>query len=425
MHCIARGVSPCIVSIVLVVSVLPAAAQAPSQQPAAPAQRTLTLERAVALALRHNPDLAAAAREQEAAEGAVEQSGVFPNPELELSQDNFGNTRKRDAGDLTTSLQISQRLELGGKRAARVRVAESALDAAVQERRARRAEVLARVKQAFYDLLASQQRELLAPESAQLAGQVAAAVARRVQAGKASPVEETKARLAASSARVEREQAKRELVAARARLAALLGDDAPHAVYAEGDLEQLDSLPDFDLLASRVRASPALARWASELAQRRASVEAERAKSVPDITVRAGVTRFSVFDDQAYMIGISVPLPLFDRNRGAIIESNRRLDRALEERRSAQARLLAELADVYQRTAAVAAEVQALRDDILPGAKSAFDAAAKGYELGKFGILDVLDAQRTLFQARLQHLRALADYWRGASEIERLTGVAL
>ena len=171
-----------------------------------------------------------------------------------------------------------------------------------------------------------------------------------------------------------------------------------------------------------MRAGPDVARWASAVALRRAGVEAERAKSVPDITLRGGVTRFSVFDDQAYMVGISVPLPLFDRNRGAIIESNRRLDKALEERRSAQARLLAELAEVYQRTAAVAAEVQALRDDILPGAQSAFDAAAKGYELGKFGILDVLDAQRTLFQARLQHLRALAEHQRGSSEIGRLTG---
>ena len=63
-----------------------------------------------------------------------------------------------------------------------------------------------------------------------------------------------------------------------------------------------------------------------------------------------------------------------------------------------------------------------MRSILLPGAQSAFDAAAKGYQLGKFGFLDVLDAQRTLFQMRTQHLRALADYQRGASEIERLVG---
>jgi len=61
----------------------------------------------------------------------------------------------------------------------------------------------------------------------------------------------------------------------------------------------------------------------------------------------------------------------------------------------------------------------------LPGAQSAFDAATKGYQLGKFSFLEVLDAQRTLFQSRAQYLQALADYQRGYADIERLIGKAL
>jgi len=85
-------------------------------------------------------------------------------------------------------------------------------------------------------------------------------------------------------------------------------------------------------------------------------------------------------------------------------------------------RLLTELAQTYQRLAAIGTEIQVLRTTLLPGAQSAFDAATKGYQLGKFNFLDVLDAQRTLFQVRTQNLRALVDYQRGASELERLIG---
>ena len=83
------------------------------------------------------------------------------------------------------------------------------------------------------------------------------------------------------------------------------------------------------------------------------------------------------------------------------------------------------LAQGFQRLSAIQTEVETLRNDILPGAQSAYAGAAKGYQLGKFGILDVLDAQRTLFQARTQYLKALADYHRGHNEIERLIGSPL
>jgi cobalt-zinc-cadmium efflux system outer membrane protein len=415
MQRLVRGLAPCIV---LIAFAAPAAAQ--SQTPPA-----LTLERAFELARQRNPELAAAVWEVQAAEAAVDQAGVLPNPELELAGDNLGNQRLRAEGDRTTSLQISQLIELGGKRAARVRLARTSLDVAAWESRAKRTEIVMRVKQAFHDQLAWQQRVALAEDSARLADQVAATVARRVQAGKVSPIEETKAQLARSGALVERERARRELAAMRSRLGALIGASASEFGVAQGDLERIEPLPDFETLAARAPANPEFGRWTSEVERRRAGIEAEQARAVPDVTLRGGVTRFSVFNDDAFMVGISIPLPVFDRNRGAILESHRHLDKALDEQRGAQARWRADLSEAYQRTQAVAVELQLLRDSILPGARSAFAAATRGYELGKFGILDVLDAQRALVQARTQYLRALADYWRGASEIERLAGMAL
>ena len=251
------------------------------------------------------------------------------------------------------------------------------------------------------------------------------AVAKRVQGGKVSPVEETKARLALASVEVELEQAKRELIATRNALGALWGEPNPRFRKAIGDLAKPVPLPSYEALAERVRDNPELARWRSEISRRQARVEAERAKAVPDVTLSAGVARFSQFDDHAYMVGIAIPIPVFDRNRGGILEASQRLDKASDERRAVETRLLTELAQAYQRLAAIDKEILTLRTILLPGAQSAFDVATAGYQLGKFSFLDVLDAQRTLFQTRTQNLRALADYQRGLSELERLVGGAL
>jgi cobalt-zinc-cadmium efflux system outer membrane protein len=385
----------------------------------------LSLRDALALALKANPELAAFAQEVRATEAAVLQAGVLPNPVLQIGGDNLGNARKAEAGDRSVFIQIGQLIELGGKRAARTTLAETGRELANWDYEAKRIELLTRVVQRFVDLLASQEREALAAESVRLAQQVAQAVAKRVQAGKVSPVEETKARLAQASAEVEFEQARRELVAARKVLGALWGEPEPRFGKAVGDLERMAPLPDYELLAGRVRDNPELSRWQTEITRRQGGVDAERARAVPDVIVSAGASRFSQFGDSAYMVSVSVPLPVFDRNRGGILEASRRLDKAADEQRAAQARLLTDLAQTYQRLAAIAKEIETLRTALLPGALSAYEAATQGYQLGKFGILDVLDAQRTLFQTRSQNLRALADYQRGVADIERLIGGAL
>ena len=394
-----------------------ASAQQPTSEP-------ITLQRAIELTLLHNAGLSAARREVEAAEAALGQAGVLPNPNLEFGLDNIGNSRKAQAGDRTASLQIGQLIELGGKRHVRVRLAQTGRDLADWELRARRAEVVARAKLSFHDVLASQERNGLAEDSLNIARRFVETVEKRVLAGKVSPVEETRAKLTLSQAFVEREQARRELSAARQRLAALWGESPPGFPRVDGNLDRLPALPDLQVLAERLHENPEYARWNSEIARRRAGIDAERAKAVPDVTLSGGVTRFSAFGDHAYMVGISIPLPVFDQNTGGILEARRRLDKAQDDQRAARQRLLAELADVYHRTAAIRVEVEALRVEILPGAQSAFDAAARGYQLGKFGFIDVLDAQRTLSSARMQHLRALADHQRGVTEIERLIGVA-
>lgn len=378
----------------------------------------LTLETAQKMAFDANPELAAAQRELEAIAATVIQAQTRPNPELAaLVEDTRSATR-------TTTLQLNQPVELGGKRAARIDAAERGRDAARAELNAKRAEIRAAVTAAFFDTLVAQERLRLAQAGVELAQRATDAARRRVLAGKVSPIEETKARVTESGVRMELKLAASELATARKRLASIWGEPAPRFERVEGDPEALPPLPARADLERRMDASPNLRRARIEVARRLALAEVERSRRIPDLTVSLGTKRNNELGLDQAVFGVSIPIPLFDRNQGNLLEALRRADKARDALSATELRLSNELTQAFERLSVARSELESLKRDILPGAQSAYDAVLKGFELGKFSFLEVLDAQRTLFQAKSQGLRALVDVHRAAAEIERILGEA-
>ena len=395
-------------------------------------KKDLTLRDATLLTLQRNPELAAFAKEMRALEGATLQAGLLPNPELSVNVENIGNVQPL-TGDINsqksvaqevvqqiTTIRIYQLIELGGKRAARVSVASLGEALAGQDYEVRRVELIARVANVFTEVLAGQERLRLAEESQQLAQRVVSAVAKRVQAGKVPPIEETRAGVAFSTTRIELEQARRDLSAARKRLTLLWGNALPQFSKALGNLESSVALPDFEALAERVLASPTALRAMKNIEQRKALLEVEQTRRIPNLTVQAGVVSHAQLGGNTIVAAVLLPLPLFDRNQGNILQAHQRVDKAIDEQAAIELRLKTELTQAYEALSAAQRETGILRDEIIPAAKSAFEVTNKGYELGRFGFLEVLDAQRTLFQNQILYLRALANYQRLVNEIERL-----
>jgi cobalt-zinc-cadmium efflux system outer membrane protein len=387
----------------------------PTSEPAAP----LTLQTALALAAGANADLSAARHELLATDGAVQQAGVLPNPTLEVERVD----RKRATEDVReTTFLLSQPLELGGKRGARMQAAERTRDSAAAALSARQAEIRADVIDAWFAVLAAQEQLRLAQEASELAQRAAQATGRRVIAGKVSPVEETRARVAASSVTLELLRARSTLAVARKKLAAMWGNPAPRFDKADGDIDQLPTLPDQALLHHRLAQAPAMALARSELASRQSLAQVELTKRIPDVTLNLGSKRSEELGRSQLIVGFSVPLPLFDRNQGNVLETARRVDKARDELSSTALRLDSELAQAREDFDVARQQALALRSEIVPGAQSAYDAASTGFENGKFGFLDVLDAQRTLLEARTQYLNALAQAHRAHAAITRILG---
>jgi cobalt-zinc-cadmium efflux system outer membrane protein len=387
----------------------------------------LTLKDALAQALLHNPDLAAFAWETRAREARLVQAGRLPNPALGVLAEDLGGSSSvaPDAIQAQTTVQLSQLVELGGKRAARQELAARERDVAVWNYEAARIDTLTLVTRAFVDVLAGQRALTLAQDTTKIVEDVRQNVSARVTAGAVSPIEATKAEVASAAAGVEVDRARRALDAARRRLAALVGTPSAPIGEVVGDLETLPAVPAFEDLRARVQATPELARWAAEISQREAVLAIEHARVTPDITLTAGYRHFASTGSNAFIVGASIPLPLFDRNDAAIEEAASRVSKAREEQRAAEGRVTTALAEAYRGVAAAQVELAALRSVIIPGAQQAFDAVGEGYRLGRFAYIEVLDAQRTLIGYNAQHLRALAEFHKAVADVERLIGARI
>lgn len=377
----------------------------------------IDLAAAIRLALEQ-PALRGAAHEVAASEAAAGQAGRYPNPELEYLQEG------REARTRTTTVQLKQPIELGGKRQARLALAQGAVSQARTELALRRQETRAGVVAAFYSVLVAQERQLLAGALVGLARQGVDAAARRVAAGKISPIDETRARMAAVDASSELNAASGALALARTALGALIGQPAHAYQLAAHDPRQLPDIKPLPLLLAQAGDSASVRRARGQLSTQLAQTDVERAARMPDLTLLVGSQRDAELGRRQAVLGVSLPLPLFNRNQGNLSAALQRTDRAQDELAAARVTAAADLASAHTRYEVARQEVALLRQEVLPHADSAYALTLKGFEYGKFSFLEVLDAQRTLFQSQSRHWNALLDAWRAYADIERLAGAA-
>ena len=382
---------------------------------AEPAQ-ALTLEAAIRLAVERNPNLAAARREIEAADAQILQGSLRPNPDfVYLAEDTRSVSR-------TSTAQLNVPIEMGGKRGARVDAATRNKRSAVSELMARQLQIRASTMAAFFDVVAAQEQTALARDTLVLAMRASDIAGKRVTAGKISPVEEIKARVAEAGVRLSLTQAESELRNTRRRLSSFWGNPLPRFTEVVGEVDRMPDLPTRATVQSRLAISPVIERALQEVERRTSLVTVEQTKTVPDITLTVGMKRREDITRDQVMVGVSIPLPVFNRNQGNLLEALKREDKARDELAATKLTLYADALQILERISARREETELLQKSLLPGAKWAYEAATIGFENGKFSFLEVLDAQRTYFSAKSQYLTALSALYAAITDLESLLG---
>jgi cobalt-zinc-cadmium efflux system outer membrane protein len=381
-----------------------------------------SLEDALTLGAQHSPRIRAADARVGAAAGDRLQAGAWPNPEVFVDGENFGGSGDyRGTRSLELTAGLAQRIELGGKRQARIDVADAGLKLAEHERNSEILALREEIARAYIEALYA--ARVSAVESGRLnnARAIASAVRERVRYGREPPVQLGKSEIALASAQVAQQRAFREFQAAEALLAGKIGLPAVQLATDTAWLDRTEKEPEGagDLALEN---NPDYARLAAATVQARAAVTRDEAEAVPDPTVRAGVRRFRETDSSAFLVGISIPLPVFDRNAGAIQRAQQELVRAEAEAEATRLSMRASFVRAREALRAAEREVEVMRSTILPAAEQALAAAQEGYEAGKFGFLDLLDAQRTAFDVNAQLAAALRDYHLSRIELMRLVG---
>ncbi|MEI6808136.1 MAG: TolC family protein [bacterium] len=386
----------------------------------------ISLAQALVLANERHPDLDSARLETQAAAGRVFQAGARQNPSISLEAENFGGQNEQTGfRSAEYTAQVEQIIELGGKRDKRLHIAKAEQQLTLLGLKSMRLDIRTETTRLFIALLGAQERVGLAKETVALTEDLVKAAAARVKSGKVSPMELEKAHVLLSQTTIALEQAMGDLQTARILLAAQWSSVAPAFESAAGDLTAIPEVPLLSEITSRLSGNPDLARWTTEVERAQALLSQEKATRVPDLTVAAGIRRSSETDSDTFVAGVSLPLPICDRNQGAVQSAAAMFEKAGKQRRAAEIRATADLMAAHQAFSTVAKKASALKTGVLPRVKTVLDAIRSGYTQGKFAYLEVLDAQRTLVEARTEYIEALISAHSALAELERVAGGSL
>lgn len=347
--------------------------------------------------------------------GRLAQARLRPNPELSVSVDQFaGSGPLSGTRQAESTAALALPIELGGKRAARVAIGEAVLTGALARLTLTRLDLARAVREAYAAAHGAQALEALARDEAALAAEIERTVRLLVEGGREPPLRLVTATVERANADAAVAVATGEAAAARARLAALIGRSDTAFTLADPVIQA----------AGTSAAPPDLAAADADVARARAQLRLERSLRTPDPRLTFGVRRLSAEGANALVAGVAMPLPLFNRNRGAIAAA------AAEQRRADAARLRAGF-DLEARARAASARVEADRARLaaldgaaIPGAAEALRIARAGFAAGKFPFLELLNAQRAFAAARRSRVEAVRDLAVAEAERDRAAGIA-
>ena len=369
------------------------------------------------------PALAVSEAEVRAAQGRADQAGARPNPTVSLEVEDFaGSGAYGGLSRSQTTLSFSQPLELGGKRGARTATGRAQVNAAEARQRQSHADFAYDLALAYAAAEGAQARAELIDQDLQRAQDDLRAARALVDAGREADVRAVQAQASVSAARADLETTRADVVEALGRLSAMVGAPSPYTAIGPSLLAQAKALPPRPEPTSVT--TPAVAAAAAERDAAAKQVRMERTKAVPDLTVSVGARRLAGDDATTVVGGLSAPLPLFDRNRGAVSAAAAELTAAEARLRAAQLDAEADRRSGQFRAAATAVALQAAEEGEA-SAGEAYRLARVGYDAGRSPLAELLSSRRALTEAQLRTLDAKSQRIRAEAALARLAGASL
>lgn len=365
------------------------------------------------VAQENNPTLRSALYAIQAARGRAIQAGLYPNPSLMSGASQLAGSASQYQAIVTQEVVVAHKLQLDR-------------DAILQEAKRlefewvnARYQVLTNVRKLYFSALASQERVAVLEQLVVLANQSRGTAERLQKAGEGARVDTILLDIEFQRARMDRENSGALLEYSKRALAAGLGlpDSRLPLLVAEWDrplpaFEDDPGLREFILRNAQVQAAIV------EIARQQTLLQRARVEPIPNVTVMAGYqsSLADVIPNQG-MVWLSMPIPTWNRNQGAVAAFQSEAAKALYDSRNAQNDVAGRLAESLGKFIGAKRMVERYRTSILPLAREAFQITRKGYEEGQFDFLRLLQSQKALLEANLGYIQALEDCWVAGSEV--------
>jgi len=381
-----------------------------------------TYDVALQMTLMQSPQLNSSLAEIEEREGERVQSGLYLNPLFSSSVENvLGNKHWKGWGSAEYRYEISQAVPLGCQRTHLSNIAEYRFLAAQYEHCSLELRMANDLKKTFLDVAASQELLKIAVEQKRISENIMQAVQAKVESGKISPLEKSRAALGIANSRLALEKAEMDLDVARQKLSLFWGSCSPDfdCVHCSFFEVECPSAYEERLVENEYHPLVLKAQMEEQIAWE--EVELEKAVRIPNVILTAGFKSLQDCGDKSVILGVAFPLPIFDRNQGNICRAQAKTFRICHQSLDLELQLESKLSILHKEAMRAYNELLQLKTCILELAEESFAYAKSGYDAGKYEYLDLMDAQKNLFEAQERYVHALLLFFQKQVDIEFLT----
>ncbi|NLP02558.1 MAG: TolC family protein [Fibrobacter sp.] len=389
-----------------------------SQADASPDTKdSLSFAEAREIILSGNAGLRSAKTEIDAAKAGVHQAGTFPNPDIEVSLEKFG------ADEIEAS--VGQTFELGGKRKHRTEAAQIEVDVLVNAGEIARLELEAEIIRRFIPIATTTHKMDVLDSIIKITESTRDQIQRRVEAGGARTTDLVRIEIDIEQLQLERKELLLENKQARMKFAALGSSQNFSLINVTGELNHESSIPDLKTLQNAVDKNPVIMAYVIE--QKKLEVERRQlsADASPDLNLSMGYLRNNEANSNSPTFGLSMSVPLFNRNTAAQKQAELRQKASGEQRENAYRLLMADIEGIHSQLEAIDLKLNSLQSSIVPKARKVYETLQEYYSAGSASFLDIAEAQAEMLRLRLELLDILQERAEKLTDLMQMTSINL
>ncbi|HAU0346275.1 TPA: TolC family protein [Legionella pneumophila] len=384
----------------------------------------LTFKQALGIAYRNNPELQAEIDKAQAMRGFFIQSGLYPNPQVTLTAENFGGSGSYSSYEAAeTTASVTQPIPLGNRLQYLKKATYADYLASLAQIQVQKAILYVAVGVAYVDALYAGQWHQVTQKLIRLNQDIVSAIERRVKAGAGAELDLRLAQVRLGEARIQENKAARDALFQRAKLARLLGD----GLRVDGQLVD-KGLPGVTLnwavLLRKLPQSPQLVQLQQQLHAKRATITAVKKSVWPDLNIQLGGRHFSDDGSNAAVASAFAEVPVYNRNQGKIITAEAQYTQTAHELQGTRLDVRQNVYGAFLQAEQSHYEASLVTNSLLPLARKSIKLAQDGYQMGRYTYIELSTALNSLYEEERHYQQAHADYHKALIQLTGLLGLA-